>query len=321
MPIQNGLRQTPNPAARTEHPTANASLALVTTATQDAAASRCNREERTSARLSQAAGADDQGRMDVDTAAPEPPSSPQNKEPARDKGKSRARVPESESGHVYPTEPRLEDIGWSEQEMSEARHRSLWQLTGDRQAQTSTHRPGDYRDSDSTRAMASRAGPSGTQGLRASRFEGAGTTERILRDDYSSQRARHRPERHDENVPHPRERTRIENNLRDADPSRSRRAPSEYVPAPNTRAALYVTGRSAPWTRPASPMLLQRSPLSRIASLQQSPRRFDAIDNDPRAAAGYENLSGRNSPDLHDARMDPDRADDSYEHDDEGYRD
>ncbi|RDX52616.1 hypothetical protein OH76DRAFT_1416713 [Lentinus brumalis] len=202
-----------------------------------------------------------------------------NGESMRRKGKGKGRALH---GAQYPEEreerpdrtQRTSNEGWDERDILEARQRSLRQgmeqepdwrgniLTGSRWTNTARE------------LSVPRAGPSGTQGVRASRVNGAGTSERTLREDLTSHAslARHRTQHaRSENDPYATDpETRMTMLRPEMEDSRRRRSPSEYVPAPNTRAAQYVTGRDH--TAPNTTVYLpQRSPVSRIHGLQRSP--------------------------------------------------
>ncbi|KAI0716019.1 hypothetical protein C8T65DRAFT_694499 [Cerioporus squamosus] len=245
-------------------------------------------------------------RMDIDPVPENTRSDSAPAEPKRDKGKARALSPDAEQGEASTPLPDRMDGGWSEQELLEARQRSLRHAVEDRSG-TGRHPLTDSRWAGNfPSASQPRAGPSGTQGQNASRVDGAGTSERTLREDRTSHVSRStrlsgRPR--DENTPYvygfaPRTPHRQTNDAS----GRSRRYPSEYIPAPNTRAAQHMAGWPDARMHNASPPLSQRSPLSRIPGLQRSPAR-NSRPRDGDRSGPRDRVTRDSVPVLYDMQM------------------
>ncbi len=237
--------------------------------------------------------------MEID-AAPNADSGDSPKEKSRrDKGKGRAHAsgPEQEADAEARPRPQPTDIGWSEQELATARERSLRQVI----EQRPWTRTGSLTDSFWARNPQSSAGPSGTQDHRARLFNGAGTSERTLRDAHSSLATRHQDERREDNLPPHHVPVLAYSHSRD-EIQRSRRLPSEYRPAPDTRAARHVTQMHEHVSRPSSPAVPQRVPRTRLATRLQSPARHDLSRPDQGRERLREDV-GFSSPEPDDARM------------------
>ncbi|TFK89513.1 hypothetical protein K466DRAFT_597736 [Polyporus arcularius HHB13444] len=209
-------------------------------------------------------------RMDVDAAPDDSLDDSSIKRPKQDKGKAKARGPGPERNAPQDGQAPSPDDGWCERELQEARTRSLRQTMEAREGSWGHTLTDNYRVVNTQRPSEPRAGPSGTQGQRASYLVGSATSERTLRDALPSQTMYPRRGREDEGAPSAATARPDAYELRAVSSLHSnRRQPSEYLPAPNTRAAQFIAGGLGPSSRNATRDPIQ--PLRRATTERAKP--------------------------------------------------
>ncbi len=214
-----------------------------------------------------------------DSAEPKTPQTDSQPAPTkRDKGKGRARYTSPEQDcQESRAAPRNE--GWCERELHEARQRSMQQALEERTVIGRSEPAASRRTTRPPPATEPRAGPSGTQRRETQQAFSGYTAARPGRDDHaSSGPSRRRDDLHENSVyaPEPTFNTGYPHETGELHPVG--RLASEYIPAPNTRAAQYIGNHPLPSTRWAAQPSPLHPPTSRHggrAPLHASPGLFN----------------------------------------------
>ncbi len=239
----------PTPHARSD------SESPIATRARDVGHANNNAQVETHSPRSQPMEVDREDALETEDARTREPS-PQLNENTTREGKGKAKATHAEDSEESDYHEEEYEEGWNEQELAEARQRSLRQLLEDRSHNADRRRNG---------------GPSGSSRMGEQRWgsasQPAGPSGTWRREDEEA-RVAHEFETHEWEIP-------SRNDYRRAGQHRENSlAHSEYRPLPNTRAAAYLDQTNPRRATSRADMLLpRRSPMSRMAGLQrpQSP--------------------------------------------------